>query len=108
VDGLAARRQPLGERAHHRRLAGAADRQVADADHRHAGIEGDRARDPPRRHRRPDPRNWRQQGADHRHAALALAIVAHVPPARRGELHAGNSGAINAIAEVSAAPCRAA
>ena len=59
----AARAQPPGDLAHHRRLARAAEREIADPDHRRAGIGRTAARQPPRGRPGPQPGERRQQRA---------------------------------------------
>ena len=93
--------QPLGQRAHHRRLAGSAKGEVADTDHRDARIHGTAAGDTRRRRRRPDPGDRPQQGAGERRRRAS----AHIPPAWRRQFHAtadaGSSGRIRAKAPSS-------
>ena len=81
--------QPPGDFPDHRRLAGAAHREVSHADHRHTRIDRLSGGDPSRRHGGPDPRKRRQKQSSHR---ACPAQASAVPPARCRELHAGNRG----------------
>ena len=83
VRGQAPGREPMQQLADDRRLACAAQGQVADADHRRAGIGRCGAGDPPSRDAGPDPGRRRQQDSRDRWRAAG----AGVPPARGGEPH---------------------